>query len=57
MQVETGVVRQACNTALRKLRQENHVLDANPGYTMRPCLGRVGEREKEKNGWNIGVFV
>lgn len=50
MQVETGVVRQACNTALRKLRQENHVLDANPGYTLRPCLGRVGEREKEKNG-------
>lgn len=44
------VVMQAGNTALRELRQENHVLDANPGYTMRPRLGRVGERggEREK---------
>lgn len=49
------VVLQTCNTALRKLRQENHVLDANPGYTWDPVWGewvreRRGEREKEKNG-------
>lgn len=51
MQVEAGVDMQACNTALRKLRQENHVLDANPGYTMRPLSGESGgERRGEREG-------